>query len=415
MLFVGYACYAYNRKCVSLALPKLMEEGLDKNQAGLIISCQNIAYAISKFLGGVLSDRVSARLLFSTGLTFCGLVTVLFATSASVPAFALLWFLNGFGQGCGWPACSKILKQWFSPTSFGTWWSILSASANISGGLSPLVTAFLVLNYGWRFSLFLAGTVSVGLGAVALVALVNSPTDVGLPSFVASTTKADKKTGAASKATVGDLLRCPHLWLISFCYMVVFCAKTAAVDWGQLYLIEDRKHTQYVASTFTSSVESGGFLGGVLAGYLTDLLLRNRSPNADKSRGNPRMPVAAYFMACVLCCLHLLQFSVTPESSKLWISTIGFLMGAGFYGPIAIYGVVANESAPDNLSGTSHAVVALAANVGAIVSGLPFSYIAKYYSWSSVFFLLEITSAVTLVIMFLFRNLKYNVIKRKME
>ena len=46
----------------------------------------------------------------------------------------------------------------------------------------------------------------------------------------------------------------------------------------------------------------------------------------------------------------------------MWISTIGFILGAGFYGPIAIYGVVASESAPDNLSGTSHAVVALAAN-----------------------------------------------------
>ncbi|CAL1295799.1 unnamed protein product, partial [Larinioides sclopetarius] len=34
LLFVGYACYAYNRKSVSLAMPKLMEEGLDKNQAG---------------------------------------------------------------------------------------------------------------------------------------------------------------------------------------------------------------------------------------------------------------------------------------------------------------------------------------------------------------------------------------------
>ncbi|GBM97258.1 Glucose-6-phosphate exchanger SLC37A4 [Araneus ventricosus] len=111
MLFVGYACYAYNRKSVSLAMPKLMEEGLDKNQAGLIISCQNVAYAISKFLGGILSDRISARVLFSAGLTFCGLVTLVFASSSSVPVFALLWFLNGFGQGCGWPACSKILRQ----------------------------------------------------------------------------------------------------------------------------------------------------------------------------------------------------------------------------------------------------------------------------------------------------------------
>lgn len=38
-LFIGYACYAYNRKSVSLAMPKLMEEGLDKNQAGKYILC----------------------------------------------------------------------------------------------------------------------------------------------------------------------------------------------------------------------------------------------------------------------------------------------------------------------------------------------------------------------------------------
>ncbi|GBO33009.1 hypothetical protein AVEN_135575-1 [Araneus ventricosus] len=53
---------------------------------------------------------------------------------------------------------SPVLSlQWFSPTQFGTWWSVLSASANISGGLSPFFTAFLILNYGWRFSLLLAG------------------------------------------------------------------------------------------------------------------------------------------------------------------------------------------------------------------------------------------------------------------
>lgn len=414
-LFIGYACYAYNRKSVSLALPRLMEEGLDKNQAGLIISSQNVAYAISKFLGGILSDRVSSRLLFSSGLTACGLVTLLFANCASVEAFTLLWFLNGFGQGCGWPACSKMLKQWFSPSQFGTWWSVLSASTNISGGLAPFISAFLILNYGWRFSLVVAGSVSVALGSIALVVLVNSPADVGLPPVSGISTKEGKGGKASSDGTVADLLKCPALWLVSFCYMVVFCAKTSTVDWGQLYILEDRKHTQYVASAFTSSVESGGFLGGILAGYLTDWVLRNRSASADKERGNPRMPMAALFMVCVLCCLHLLQFSVDESSSKLWISSLGFVLGAGYYGPIAIYGVVASESAPDNLSGTSHAVVALAANVGAIISGLPFSYIAKYYSWSTIFFILEVTTAVNLVIMFLCRNLNYNMARKKVE
>lgn len=70
-----------------------------------------MAYAISKFLGGILSDSISSRYLFSSGLLMSGLVTVAFSSSDSVTAFALLWFLNGFAQGAGWPACAKILRQ----------------------------------------------------------------------------------------------------------------------------------------------------------------------------------------------------------------------------------------------------------------------------------------------------------------
>ena len=70
-----------------------------------------MAYAISKFLGGILSDSISSRYLFSSGLLMSGLVTVAFSSSDSVAAFAFLWFLNGFAQGAGWPACAKILRQ----------------------------------------------------------------------------------------------------------------------------------------------------------------------------------------------------------------------------------------------------------------------------------------------------------------
>lgn len=90
VLFAGYASYTYNRKSVSFALPDLLKNGLlDKNAAGVISwmfllmlfihlnmvisltgtisSSQNTAYAISKFLGGVLSDKISAKWLFFSG------------------------------------------------------------------------------------------------------------------------------------------------------------------------------------------------------------------------------------------------------------------------------------------------------------------------------------------------------------
>ena len=46
------------------------------NVTGLVSSSQNLAYTISKFCGGVLSDAVNAKLLFVISLFFCGLCTV---------------------------------------------------------------------------------------------------------------------------------------------------------------------------------------------------------------------------------------------------------------------------------------------------------------------------------------------------
>jgi OPA family glycerol-6-phosphate transporter-like MFS transporter 4 len=121
-------------------------------------------------------------------------------------------------------------------------------------------------------------------------------------------------------------------------------------------------------SSFTSSLESGGFFGQVLAGYLTDLVLKrqlNRSTKKSSTQltpSNARMPVAIAMMTGVGLCLHCFHFHVNESSSQLMITTIGFILGVCLYGPIAIFGVVATESAPQHLSGTSHAIVALAAN-----------------------------------------------------
>ena len=44
------------------------------------------------------------------------------------------------------------------------------------------------------------------------------------------------------------------------------------------------------------------------------------------------------------------------------MSIIAFTLGFGLYGPVSLYGVMAVEAAPTHLSGTSHAICALAAN-----------------------------------------------------
>lgn len=108
--------------------------------------------------------------------------------------------------------------------------------------------------------------------------------------------------------------------------------------------------------------------------------------------GNPRHFVLICMMAGMFVSMYLFRVTVTPDSSQVspptswwtqaneqvfvwtphssicfwfvqvWILSLGAAFGFSSYGPIALFGVIANESAPSNYCGTSHAIVALMAN-----------------------------------------------------
>lgn len=91
---------------------------------------------------------------------------------------------------------------------------------------------------------------------------------------------------------------------------------------------------------------------------------------------------------------------------QVWILILGAIFGFCSYGPIALFGVIANESAPSNFCGTSHAIVALSANVGGFLAGLPFSTVAKYYGWDAAFWVAEMICLAVTIIFFLLRNIQ---------
>lgn len=423
VIFFGYAMFAYNRKAVSFAIPKLLEEGIENEHLGLILSSQNLAYAISKFLGGIISDKLSSRVLFSSGLLVSGLAAVLFSSVNSVTLYTLTWFLNGLAQGVGWPAIAKLLKNWFEPSELGTWWSLASASANLSGCIAPFLASYIILNNGWRFSLVFVGILTVIAAVISFTFIVDSPQNsqaAGSPhknkkkndseiKQSPSKKKVDKKS--SGKSNISVLLSSEFIWVISVCYLVASTIKTCITDWSQLYLLQDCNQPSIVANSFVSSVEFGGFFGGIAAGYLSDLYMKHTLGVSKTlpAKGHPRMVVALGFAAITWISLYLFYFHVDESSSTIFINQLGILIGGSVYGQIALFGVVATQSVSSDMSGTAHAIAALAANIGSIGAGLPLATIAKHYSWSFVFYLLHAVMIGMLAFMFLMRNTSYSI------
>lgn len=408
-MFFGYSSYTYNRKTFAYAMPSLAEEGLSKDSLGLIASTQMLAYAFSKFSGAVLSDYLSARLMFCVGLALTGLTNLIFASSSSLSLYVLSWFLNGLAQGAGWPACAKILKAWFPPSSFGTWWSVLSTSSNFAGSVAPIVATWIIIHFDWRVSMVAPAIVSFGLSAIFLLSLKNTPEEVGLPALNVGSQDDPKKTDAGSieKPKTSQLLKFQFLQMIGIGYLTVFLAKTALVDWGQMYLIQECGKDKITASAYTSCLELGGMAGAIVAGFLGDeMVARKNSQNGKETTGgNPRLPVIIVLVSFLVVGIHLFISTVGPASSEIWISFLGSLMGFCSYGPIAIFGVVANECVPSSIAGTAYAIASIFANSGAVLAGLPFNLLASRIMYSGAFWVLEILLVGVLLLYLARRNM----------
>ena len=101
-IFIGYAGYYLVRKNFTLAMPHLVEMGFDKGDLGIALSANAIAYGLSKFLMGGVSDRSNARVFQPLGLVLSALVTMFLGTSAGISSIIMMfitqfligWFRN---------------------------------------------------------------------------------------------------------------------------------------------------------------------------------------------------------------------------------------------------------------------------------------------------------------------------------
>ena len=159
-----------------------------------------------------------------------------------------------------------------------------------------------------------------------------------------------------------------------------------------------------------SIFELSGIFGSIFSGVLTDYVYtRQILANSNHNKINPaknepvpesiriRMSVSLIYLIIAIASLHILSFYVTSDSTRLFLFLISFVLGFVCYGSNSLLGVCAMEFAPKKYSGSSHAIAALAANLGAVFAGVPFGFLSKIYSWKGAFFVVEMSSLVIFI------------------
>src|SRR5262245_23364652 len=168
-IFIGYAGYYLVRNNLALAIPDILKEHPEYSKAalGTALTGLSIAYGLSKFLMGSVSDKSNPKyflplgLLLSSGImAACGLVKAVYT---SLFVLVTLQALNGWVQGMGWPPCGKTMVHWFSTRERGLVVSGWNTAHNIGGALvANLALVGVTLFHDWGAKFYFNALVAAG-------------------------------------------------------------------------------------------------------------------------------------------------------------------------------------------------------------------------------------------------------------
>lgn len=386
-IFIGYAAYYLVRMNLSLAIPDILREypQYTKAQLGTAMTALSIAYGLSKFLMGSVSDRSNPRWFMPIGLLLSAAITASFglvkAIYASLALVILLQAANGWANGMGWPACGKTMVHWFSGRERGRVVALWNTAHNVGGGL---VAALAVVGVAWfddwgakfYFNALVASVIAV---AVAVL-LRDTPRNCGLPPVEVYRNDAPPGYSPQSERTLGfreiffaHVLNNRLLWAIAVANAFVYFVRYGVQNWIPTYLETAKGFSFRQASTAWFLFEYAAIPGTILCGWMSDSLFRGR-----------RGPATMLFMGLTLAGLVVYGLN---RAGPLWLDMAALIMiGFFVYGPIMMIGLHALELVPKKAAGTAAGFTGFFGYAfGSAIAGTGVGWIADHFGWGGVF------------------------------
>lgn len=387
-IFIGYAGYYLVRKNFSLVMPDLIAQGYSKADLGFALSGVSIAYGLSKFLMGNVSDRSNARNFLTIGLVLSALTMILMGTvplaTSSIAIMFVLLFLNGWFQGMGWPPCGRVMVHWFSTKERGTKMAIWNVAHNIGGGLiGPLSIAAIVMFGTWESKLYFPGVVALLSAMVAYMLIRDTPQSCGLPTieeyrndYPADYSNKHEAELSAKEIFFTYVFKSRVLWYIAFANAFVYLVRYGILDWAPTFLEEAKGFSVKETGWAYFAYEYAGIPGTLLCGWISDKVFRGR-----------RAPATIIYMILVL--VAVIVYWKNPAGNilidNIALIAIGFLI----YGPVMLIGVQALDLVPKKAAGTAAGLTGLFGYMGgALFANIAMGFVVDDFGWDGGFMVL---------------------------
>ncbi len=406
-IFAGYAGYYLVRTNINIAKPFLINDlKLTTGDVGLLASALTIAYGLSKFVMGNVSDRSNPRYFLATGLILSAIANIAFGFVPGLFLMTCVWFLNGWFQGMGWPPCGRTMVHWFSDGERGTKMALWNVAHNVGGMLAPLIAGYAIvipiigIGSTWRSAFIVPAILSFLIGIAVVIFMRDTPQSVGLPPIeehrndyppVSAAVDDRERELSGSEILFKYVLNNKFLWIFSLTNVLVYIVRYGVVNWAPTYLTEVKHYTIEHSAWQSSIYEVAGIPGMLFSGWASDRFFHGR-----------RSPVMVFFMLFVIGAIVV--YWLNPPGNytidSIALIAIGFLI----YGPVMLIGIAAVDLVPKKAAGTAAGLTGLFGYVGATAAELGIGKLVQHYGWNAGFTAIIASAALSMFLLLLTWN-----------
>ena len=124
---------------------------------GYLLSSFLWMYVLCLIPVGLLVDRFGGKAVNAAGIGIWSAATVLTGFTTGFASMAATRIVMGMGESTSWPACNRVIREWFPASERGFANAVFGAGAAAGPAIGAVLVSAIVAWLGWRAGFFVAG------------------------------------------------------------------------------------------------------------------------------------------------------------------------------------------------------------------------------------------------------------------
>jgi MFS transporter, ACS family, glucarate transporter len=374
-----YMVTYFDRVLIATAMPTIQKEfGFGIETVGLILGAFQLSYALFQVPGGWMGDLIGPRRMLTAIVLWWSAFTAFTAMAWSVNSMIVMRFLFGMGEAGAFPNATRSLSRWMLPAERGWAQGVTHAGARLGAALTPVMVAFMIWHFGWRFPFYFFGVVGVVWAGVWYWYYRDTPSE-HKGANEAERELIQNALGAAPKRKGipwGIILSSPQMWALSATYFCYGYAIQMFLTWFPKYLEAARGMTLTQMGIFASLPLAAGVLGDLAGGWFSDEIIKKtgRIKFARKV-----VAVTGFFIAAIVCPFAVMEPDPYISAALFCIAVFALELVVGNAWAVSL-------DVGGNYAGSVSSVMNTLGNIGGFIMATATGFIVASYGWNMAFY-----------------------------